>query len=261
METIGPDIITLKAAKAAFFCCLRRKTLSYIPKVYDVRPEGHQSLSVLPRLGVNDFAALQDFYKFELDFSGGYDRATPGQRFFGIDAIELKAGPAVFQPQVLDENGSPIVTSPGILMFNHWPGAPDLGFTPDPNYHPNAVAGFTENGTIGWGYGADSHIGDNGGVHSIWCSADPVSVTTNRRVGSDAIKKLGWWDDHITPNPIFKVMIKGGQPPAGDVRLVIYDAQGNQVGYVNLLTGGAPGQGRIALVQGGIETGHVLLTT
>lgn len=231
----------------------------YKPKVFDIRPTGHSSFGVLPKLGENDYDQLQAFYKFEMDFTYGFDRALSGERWFGIYAIELKAGPAVFQPQVQNEDGSLITTPPGVLLFNHWPGAPELNFAPEPPYHTNAVAGFTGGeGTLGWGYGPDDHIGDNGGVHSFWASSDPPTAP-NRRVGSEAIKKVGWWDDHITPNPIFRVMVKSGGTPVGESRLVVYDAAGNQVGYVSLVTGNGTG-GRIALVQGGLETAHVVLS-
>lgn len=52
----------------------REETMSSYPypiKVVDTRPDGHQSLRTLPRLGVNDIDLLQEFYKFELLFTHG----------------------------------------------------------------------------------------------------------------------------------------------------------------------------------------------
>jgi hypothetical protein len=73
----------------------------YPTKILDIRPDGHQLLSAIPKF-----------------MEGDYDRLR------GIDAIEVKAGPATLQPQVRDLNNVLIVTPSGILMFNHWPSAP-----------------------------------------------------------------------------------------------------------------------------------------
>jgi hypothetical protein len=240
--------------------------MPYIPKVFDVRPENHSSLGTLPRLNEGDFEKLRAFYKFELDFSFGYDRAQAGQLFWGIDAFELKAGPAILQPQVRDLNDDLITTPPGILLFLHWPGADDFpqGVIPDPPYYTTGVAAFTEGkGNVGWGFGSESHIGDDGGPFAVWASADPDTFPpATRRVGSDAVQKLGWWDDHIIPNPIFRVMRKPGAvpPPAGNEVLVSIDEQGNIIGHV-VFTSGAPpsGQARLALWRSGQEVGYVLL--
>jgi len=223
----------------------------YLIEVNDVRPDGHSSLGTLPRLDTGDVDVLQDFYKFDLDYTYGYELADPGQLFWGIAGFELKAGPAILQPQVRDQHGALITTPPGILMFLHWPGAEPFpnGVTPDPPYHTTGVAGFTEGkGSIGWGFGGESHIGADGGPYTVWASSDP-SDWPDRRVGSDAITKLGWWDDHIIPNPIFQVMRKPGggpTPPAGQAFLVNLDASGQVIGYIPW-TLGAPGQGQAAL--------------
>lgn len=213
----------------------------YTPLVYDVRPSDHNSLSVLPRLGLDEYQRLQDFYHFELDTAYGYDRAGPGEYFFGVGAIELKAGNTLVQPQVRDQNDLPLSD---ILMAFHWPDAPSITArivatgtqdeikaqvaramtiaeahlfwtqaTVDPQYYGNAVFGWTDaNGTVGWGYGSEAHIGDNGGPFAVWAISDPVGAP-NRRVGSDCLKKIGFWDDHITPNPVFTVMQKEGSTP------------------------------------------------
>jgi hypothetical protein len=244
-------------------------TLPYVPKVLDVRPEGHSSLGVLPRLAEGDLDKLQAFYKFQLDFSYGYERAAPGQLYWGIEAFELKAGPAILQPQVRDLNNNLVTTPPGILLFLHWPGAGDFpqGVIPDPPYHTTGVASFTEGkGNVGWGFGGESHIGDDGGPFSVWASSDPVGPAwpeSLRRVGSDAVKKLGWWDDHIIPNPIFRVMRKAGSapPPQGNEYLVCLNADGSVRSHV-ALTSGSPSAGGevIGLWRDGQVVAYVTVT-
>jgi hypothetical protein len=219
--------------------------LPYVPKVYDVRPEGHGSLGTLPRLAEGDLDKLQAFYKFELDFAYGYERAQPGQLFWGIDAFELKAGPAILQPQTKLEGGG---IASGILLYLYWPGGEPIAESVDPAYYQPVTGGFTNaDGNVGWGFGGESHIGADGGPFSVWASADPASWA-DRRVGSDAVQKLGWWDDHIIPNPIFRVMRKpGSAPPAtGGEYLVHVDAGGNITGHI-ALSAGAPSPGTAAL--------------
>jgi hypothetical protein len=241
-------------------------TTPYPIKVYDVRPEGHGSLGTLPRLAEGDLDKLQAFYKFELDFSYGYERAQPGQLYWGIDAFELKAGPAILQPQVRDLDGNLVTTPPGILLFLHWPGAGDFpqGVIPDPPYYSTGVASFTEGkGNVGWGFAGESHIGADGGPFSVWASADPQGWA-DRRVGSDAVKRLGWWDDHIIPNPIFRVMRKPGSAPpppspsTGREYLVNVDAQGNVTGYIAFTSGPPPaGTAALGLWRDGQVVAHV----
>jgi hypothetical protein len=216
-----------------------------------------------------DYDRLKTHWKFEILFDFGYERAASGQLFWGIDAIEVKAGPATLQPQVRDVNNVLFTTPPGILMFNHWPSAPPIEFQADPAYFDRAVVGFTEgNGSIGWGFGSESWInaGDpsshNGGPYSVWASSHPPDFQPpqDRVVGSDCLSKIGWWDDHIVLNPVFRMMRRAGTipPPTGDSRLVVYDKQGQEVGYTPLLTGAGNG-GRIALVTDGQETAYTEL--
>jgi len=235
----------------------------YPIRVADVRPDGHSSLQVLPRLTHDELDRLQAFYKFQLDFTHGYNRAAPGQLYWGIAALELKAGPAILQPQVRDQDGNLILTPPGILLFLHWPGAESFPATVDPPYHQNGTAGFTEGkGSIGWGFGGESHIGDDGGPYTVWVSSDPVEWPI-RRVGSDAVKKLGWWDDHIIPNPIFQIMRKAGDvtPPEGAEYLVNIAADGTIAGHIAWLPGPPPqgsGTAALGLMRDGVIVAHIL---
>ncbi len=241
----------------------------YPTTINDVRSEGHQSLSVIPRFMPGDYDRLKHHWKFEILFEHGHERATEGQLFWGIDTIEVKAGPATLQPQVRDLNNDLFVTPPGILMFNSWSTAPLIEFDADPKYFDQAIVGFTEgNGSIGWGFAGESWINaaepesHNGGPFSVWASAHPENFQPpeDRVVGSDCLSKIGWWDDHIVLNPIFRIMRKAGSipPPTGDYRLVVYDKQGIEVGYTPLLTGEGYG-GRIALVTDGQELSYVEL--
>jgi len=236
----------------------------YPIKVYDVRPDEHNSLETLPRLGYGDIEQLQAFYKFEIDYWYGYDRAKAGELFWGVHGFELKAGPAILQPQVRDEDGTPIMDSPGILLFLSWPGAETLPPGVDPSYEARGIAGFTEGkGCVGWGFGGESHIGAGGGPYTVWVSSDPEEATYERRVGSDAVRKLGWWDDHIIPNPIFQVMRKegGGIPPTPveTEYLVNVAADGTATGYIAFTPGAPPGgTPALGLMRDGALVGHVM---
>lgn len=235
-------------------------TTPYPIRVLDTRPDGHQSLSVLPRLGVDELDRLQAFYKFEILYTHGYERAQPGQLFWGIAAFELKAGPAILQPQVRDQSGQLITTPPGILLCLHWPGTEPFPTVVDPPYATTGVLSFTEDkGTVGWGFGSESHIGPDGGPFLTWATSDPADwPEATRRVGSDAVDKLGWWDDHIIPNPIFQVMVKGGTLPVGSDYLVNIDAGGTQTGHIPFTPGPPPaGQAALALLRDGQIVGYV----
>ena len=151
-----------------------------------------------------------------------------------------------------------------IALFLHWPGTEVLPQGFEPRYEETAIVGFTEgSGNVGWGFGQESHIGPDGGPFVVWASADPIGNEWPehlRRVGSDAVRKLGWWDEHIIPNPIFQVMRKPGgtiPPPTGTEYLVNIDADGNVTGHI-AFTPGVPGIGNAALglMRGGIVVGH-----
>jgi len=243
----------------------------YPTKIFDARPEGHQSLSAIPRFMPGDYDRLQTHWKFRMRFEYGYDRAAEGQLWWGIDTIEVKPGPAVLQPQVRNLDGQLITAPPGILLMNHWPTATMLPAGVDPRYAENAVAGFTEaKGTIGWGFGGESWINaeepasHNGGPYMVWASSHPEDFQPpkDRVVGSDALSQIGWWDDHIILNPIFRIMRKPGgtQPPGGSswAKLVVFDNVGDFVGEVGLTSGQGQG-GRIALFTDDTEQSFVLL--
>lgn len=206
------------------------------PLVFDVRPDGHNSFSVLPKLGEDEYDRLQEFYHFEWLTTHGRDEAMSGELYFGLYAIELKAGPAVVQPRVFDLSGNP---SDGVLMWFSWPGAEALDPAAQPRYKPTGVYGWTDaTGSCGWAYSGDAHIGPDGGPFTVWCNSGEGPLGT--LIGSDALDKIGFWDDHITPNPWFKVVRKGGDAPpptTTGLRLVTVDAAGNELGYVNLVSG------------------------
>jgi hypothetical protein len=70
------------------------------PLIFDTRSEGHGSLGVLPRVPESGYDTLADFYGFQHLTQHGYDKADGGEKFFELWGIELKAGPAVFQPMI-----------------------------------------------------------------------------------------------------------------------------------------------------------------
>jgi hypothetical protein len=151
-------------------------------------------------------------------------------------------------------------------MFNHWSTAPNIEFDANPKYFDKAVVGFTEgNGSIGWGFGGESWINaaepekHNGGSYSVWASAHPDNFQPpqDRVVGSDCLHKIGWWDDHIILNPIFRITRKAGtQPPSGQSELRVFDDNGLFVGKVELKSGQSSG-GRIALFSGETEQAYI----
>ena len=239
----------------------------YPTKIVDVRPEGHSSLGVIPRFATGDYDRLQHHWKFEILFQHGYKRATDGQLWWAIDTIEVKAGPATLKPQVRDLNDNLITTPPGILMFQHFTTAPIIEFAANPKYFDRANVGFTEgNGSVGWGFAGGSWINaaepesHNGGPFSVWASAHPDNFQPpqDRVVGSDCLSKIGWWDDHIILNPIFRIMRKAGVqlPPSSGAKLVVFDASGQFVGEVGLESGQGNG-GRISLFSEGVEQSFV----
>lgn len=243
----------------------------YPTRINDVRPEGHQSLSVIPRFMAGDYDRLQEHWKFEILFDYGHKLAEPGQLFWGIDTIEVKAGHATLQPQVRDLNDNLYTTPPGILLFNHWTSAPTLPSGIFPRYFNQAVAGFTEgNGSLGWGFGGESWINaaepdnHNGGPYSVWASAHPEDFQPpqDRVMGSDCLSKIGWWDNYVILNPVFRIMRKAGTlpPVSGSYELRVFDQGGVYAGRVVLEDGTGNGGGRIGLFSGNVERAHVGLT-
>jgi len=75
------------------------------------------------------------------------------------------------------------------------------------------------------------------------------------------LHKIGWWDDHIILNPIFRIVRKAGAlppPNAGQAELRVFDQGGLFVGFVRLEDGQGSG-GRIALFSGDVEQSYVRL--
>lgn len=222
--------------------------------VNDVRANNDASLSLVPR--IETFEELQERFGLDIDTTKGGDRANDGQRYWKLVGFEVRTGIASYLTQVKNINGGPAAD---ILVFKHWPDAPDLPSGVDPDYFPNAEGGFTDgSGVQGSPYGGGSVTGADGGPDYIWLSSDPPGGT---RIGSDMVAKLGWigGTHYLTANGIFKDTLKGGVlPPIGSSRLVVYDQTGNEVGYTPLITGNGSG-GRIALVTDGQEIAHTEL--
>ena len=171
--------------------------------VNDVRAND-DSLNLIPR--IETYEELKTVFGLTIDTSQGEQRATVGQRYWALVGFEVRTGIAAYLSQVQNKDGTP---AKDILVFRHWPDAPQLPATVDPDYFQNAVAGFTDsNGIQGSPYEAGSVTGENGGPDYIWLSWIPPG---GLRSGSDMASRLGWigGTDHLTANPIFRVVIKG----------------------------------------------------
>lgn len=224
--------------------------------VNDVRDDEDASLALIPR--IETFEELQEAFGLDVNRSEGEQRATNGQRYWRLVGFEVRTGVAAFLPQVKTVTGAPAAD---IIVFRHWPDAPNFPPGIDPAYFSNGEGDFTDiNGIKGIPYGGGDVTGADGGVNYIWCSSDPPG---GARIGSDMATKLGWigGTDHLTANPIFRDTLKGATtPPPGvdEAKLVVYDNDGNIVGYVALAVGQGTG-GRIALFSDGVEQSHVEL--
>lgn len=228
------------------------------PIVLDVRADDDPSLALLPRLGLDDWIDTKDWFGFERLDTYGCSQANPGEKYWDLHAVEVKCGPAVLQPQVLHMDGVP-VTEFGVLMLLNWPGADAFPYTVDPGYAQSGVAGFTENGSIGWGFGSESHIGPDGGPYKVWASSDPIGWP-DRIVGSDALGDVGWFDNHCVPNPMFRVARKQGiiSTPGEGYELVDYDEDGNEIGHIPFLVDSPPSDNRkLGLRLDGVDIGYI----
>jgi hypothetical protein len=222
--------------------------------VNDVRASNDASLTLVPR--IETFEKLKEVFGLDIDTSKGGDRAQNGQRYWKIIGFEVRTGISAYMTQVKTASGGPAAN---IVVFRHWPDAPNLPAGTNPDYFPNAAGGWTDaNGIQGSPYGDGSVTDANGGPDYIWLSSDPSGAA---RIGSDMAARLGWigGTDHLTANPIFQDTLKGSTPPSGGgSRLVVFDDSDDFVGEVTLQPGQGSG-GRIALFSGNTEQSHVEL--
>lgn len=173
--------------------------------VNDVRDDEDASLALIPR--IETFEELQEAFGLDVNRSEGEQRATNGQRYWRLVGFEVRTGVAAFLPQVKTVSGTPAAK---IIVFRHWPNAPNFPPGVDPEYFSNGEGDFTDiNGIKGIPYGDGDVTGPDGGPDYIWCSSDPPGGS---RIGSDMATKLGWigGTDHLTANPIFRDTLKGG---------------------------------------------------
>lgn len=161
-------------------------------QVWDNRPKNHSSLRTLPELASNGFEDLQDFFKLYVDRSQGLDGVNPGEYYYKLIGFSIDTGNAEVRVFAQDAEQNAIA-------YQHWNGAPIPETIPHPPYFTSAIVGMISNGSVGFAYGRDSHINENGGPFYVWVTDDhPLTA------GSDMVGAIGWWDDHITPNPVFK---------------------------------------------------------
>ena len=232
-------------------------TVSYQPQVWDVRVSDAGSLDVLPLLGEDDWPKLNTYMQSnwpEFDIIGHYgeDGAEAGERWWAIGAIEVKEGPAVFQIQFRKDEDT--YDYGNILSFFRWADAPELDPSIDVRYYDQAVYSFSKGAdSVGYPHGSAS------GPYAIWLNSDPADWT-DRRVGSDCIKGLHWFDNHVCLNAVFWPMRKpGGTPlPTGTEYLVNIAADGTATGYIAFVPGAPPdGQRTLGLMRDGVLIGHI----
>lgn len=172
--------------------------------VNDVRSSDDPSMELVPR--IYTFSELKSIFGLDIDTSQGAQRTSVGKRYWALVGFEVRSGIASYLTQVKLISDKP---AENILVFRHWPDAPELPTDIDPKYFSNADAGFTDsNGIKGDAYGGGSVTGANGGPDYIWVSSDPIQA--GNRSGSDMACKLGWigGTNHLTANPIFLDSLK-----------------------------------------------------
>lgn len=238
------------------------KSITYQPEVWDIRPSNDPSAGALPLLKENEWPRLLEFYQeawpgFDIVGDHGEHRARDGQRWWGIGALELKPGVAAFQVQFRKEGGEGYDQG-NILSIFSWNGAPKLDpALDDVRYRGEGVYGWSRGqDSIAYGYGAES------GPFYMWLWSDPTDFV-DPRVGSDCLWGVHWWDNHVSLNPVFWPMRKGGTtpPPTGGQRIG-YWHNGVLVGTV-LLEAGMPlpsDLGSLVVIDDeGVVTGHANL--
>jgi hypothetical protein len=233
-------------------------TITYSPQIWDARTTGASSLPTLPRLGVDEWPRLKTFMQshwpeFNLIGTHGEQRARDGERWWAIGAIEVKEGPSLFQVQFRKDATTPDYGN--ILSFQWFESAPALDQSFDVRYYERGNWAFSEgSGDNGWPYGAS-------GPYSFWVNSDPADWE-DRRVGSDAMVNVHWFDAHVSLNAVFWPMRKGGTPPPPDNAteyLVNVAADGTPTGYLAFTPGAPPTSvppplptsGGLALMRGG----------
>lgn len=168
--------------------------------VFDKRPANHNSFSVLPKLGQADISILRNYFNFEVGLEFGENGVGYGEYYWKLFGFSLEAGPAEIRPYVFNSDLN-LIEYP-VLVYESWASAPEFKKPPTPAIESNGVGGFTNDGRIGFPYGSGGHINQNGGAFTIWCAWD------SEVKGGDYVTKLGWFDDHITPNPMFVKTLK-----------------------------------------------------
>lgn len=235
-------------------------TISYQPQIWDVRADNAGSISVLPKMGLNDWPQVKAFMQthwpaFDIIGTHGEERAQQGERWWAIGAIEIKEGPQLFQLQFRQAPppSPPPLDNGNIISFQWFTSAPGLDPRFDVRYYDRGNFAFSEgSGDQGWPYGSNS------GPFSFWVNSDPQEWT-DRRVGSDAMVNVHWFDNHVSLNAVFWPMRKGGQQPGGtDYYLVDIDASGQIVGRIPFTPGAPPASHEtLGLMRDNQIVGHV----
>ena len=216
--------------------------------VEDLRASDDPSLEPVPYDAVDTYAKLQSVFHLGLDTSKGWSITPPGALCYKIVGFYLRTGPKAYIPKTRTIDGDAL---PNIVLVRSWPGAPALPAPVPPSYFTNGAAGFTnENGDIGFEYTGTSAFGPDGGPDNIWCAIDPPGGEIRY---ADCAVRLGWHGatNHLTPNPIFQVVRKQGQPSGNGKRIVIYGVDGSIFGVVPVLAGEGPANVKKMVVYDG----------
>lgn len=215
--------------------------ITYQPEVWDVRTSDAGSLDVLPLLKNDDWPKLLSFMHtswpdFNIAGDHGEHRAQAGERWWAVGAIEVKEGPALYQVQFRKDKMT--YDRSNILSIFSWQGAPAL--PQELLTAPNSVP-YRNEGVYSFSEGADSKgypYGSASGPYWLWLWSDPEGPDwPDRRVGSDCLWGVHWFDNHVSLNPVFWPMREGGEPPPTGGMRIGYMFNGVIVGTVLLETG------------------------
>lgn len=219
--------------------------------VIDERSAGSEFLKKNPT-----YEEARNYFGFRHVQTRGWDVTEVGEACWKMIGITIYEGIVVYRPFILNATGGPMGD---IVVFRHYPGAPQFPIVINPEYYTSGNYGITE--TSGDKFGVvefDSHIiGTEGGPDSIWVSASPNNLPPQH---SDMIEGLGWMGgtNHVAVSPIFQWVVKENVPPGpGQFRLAdIVDGKIKK--YIDFINGPPPVESNtLALMDGDDIIAHV----
>ena len=206
--------------------------------VHDLRQEGDNSLSLVPRCIT--FEDVQERFFTTVDRRYGWDIAPDGEQVFKLVGFSIRTGPSFFN-QVYNPDGSP---RPGVLINAYYPNfEADPQWSPQPAYESRAFGDFTNSEGV-WGLpigGLLLDLAAHTGPVTLW----PFIGANNAPPRySDAVRNIGWYPntDHLAAHPEWQVIVKSGgglPPPAGGTYILLYHA-GVVIGHIPVVEGLPP---------------------